>query len=69
MVLNATFNNISVISWRSVLLVEEAGESGENNCPVAIWFMNMLFSLSELLFNKMTAKFNKKYIERIKMFI
>ena len=27
MVLNATFNNISVISWRSVLLVEETGES------------------------------------------
>jgi hypothetical protein len=25
MVLNATFNNISVISWQSVLLVEEAG--------------------------------------------
>ena len=23
---NATFNNISVISWRSVLLVEETGE-------------------------------------------
>jgi len=23
MVLNATFNNISVISWRSVLLMEE----------------------------------------------
>jgi len=23
MVLNATFNNISVVSWRSVLLVEE----------------------------------------------
>jgi hypothetical protein len=27
MVFNATFNNISVISWRSVLLVEESGES------------------------------------------
>jgi hypothetical protein len=27
MVLNATFNNISVISWRSVLLVEETGEN------------------------------------------
>ena len=27
MVFNATFNNISVISWRSVLLVEETGES------------------------------------------
>jgi hypothetical protein len=25
MVFNATFNNISVISWRSVLLVEESG--------------------------------------------
>ena len=26
MVFNATFNNISVISWRSVLLMEETGE-------------------------------------------
>ena len=31
MVLNATFNNISAISWRSVLLVEETGVSGENH--------------------------------------
>jgi hypothetical protein len=27
MVFNATFNNISVISWRSVLLMEETGEN------------------------------------------
>jgi hypothetical protein len=27
MVFNATFNNISVILWRSVLLVEETGEN------------------------------------------
>jgi hypothetical protein len=27
---NATFNNISVISWRSGLVVEEAGVPGEN---------------------------------------
>ena len=27
MMFNATFNNISVISWRSVLLVEETGEN------------------------------------------
>jgi hypothetical protein len=33
MVFNATFNNISVISWQSFLLVEETGVSGENNCP------------------------------------
>jgi len=29
-VLNATFNNISVISWKSGLLVEETRESGEH---------------------------------------
>jgi hypothetical protein len=29
MVFNATFNNISVISWQSVLLVEETGVLGE----------------------------------------
>jgi len=31
MVLNATLNNISVISWQSVLLVEETGVLGENH--------------------------------------
>ena len=35
MVFNATFNNISVISWWSVLSVEEAGVSGENHRPVS----------------------------------
>jgi hypothetical protein len=35
MVFNATFSNISVISWRSALLVEEAGGPGENHRPVA----------------------------------
>jgi hypothetical protein len=35
MVFNATFNNISVISWRSALLVEETGGPGENHRPVA----------------------------------
>jgi hypothetical protein len=29
MVFNATFNNISAISWRSVLLAEETGVPGE----------------------------------------
>jgi hypothetical protein len=31
MVFNTTFNNISVISWRSVSLVEETGVPGENH--------------------------------------
>ena len=35
MVFKATFNNISVISLRSVLLVEETGGSVENHRPVA----------------------------------
>jgi hypothetical protein len=35
MVFNATFSNISVILWRSALLVEETGVPGENNRPVA----------------------------------
>ena len=35
MVFNATFNNISVISWRSVLLVEETGGPRVNHPPVA----------------------------------
>jgi hypothetical protein len=35
MVFNATFNNISVISWRSVLLVDENGIPGEKHRPAA----------------------------------
>ena len=35
MVFNDTFNNISVISWRSVLLVGETGVPGENHRPAA----------------------------------
>jgi hypothetical protein len=34
-VLNATFNNISVILWRLVLLVEETGGPRENHRLVA----------------------------------
>ena len=35
MLFNATFNNISVIPWQSVIVVEETGMSGENHRPVA----------------------------------
>ena len=33
MVFNATLNNMSVISWRSVLLEEETKVPGENHRP------------------------------------
>ena len=36
MVFNATFNYMSDISWRSVLLGEETGIPGENRRPIAI---------------------------------
>jgi hypothetical protein len=35
MVFNITINIISVISWRSVLLVKETRLSGENRRPIA----------------------------------
>ena len=36
MVLNTTFNNISVISWQSVLLVEKTGVPRENHRPAQV---------------------------------
>jgi hypothetical protein len=38
MVFNVTFNNISVISWLSVLFVEETGVPRENHRPVQYIF-------------------------------
>ena len=35
MVFNGTFNQISVISWRSVVLLEETVVPGENHIPVS----------------------------------
>jgi hypothetical protein len=35
MVFNATFNNISVISWQSISLVEETRVHRDNHRPVA----------------------------------
>ena len=46
MVFNATFNNISVISWWSVLLVEELGVPGENHRPFAShWLTDKLYHI------------------------
>ena len=48
MILNFTFTNISVISWRSVLLVEETGVPGEDLQPVRshwqTWSLNVVSS-------------------------
>jgi len=48
MVFNATFNNISVISWRSDLLVEETGVPGENHRPVASYRQTLSHNVGHL---------------------
>ena len=48
MVFNATFNNISIILWRSVLLVEETAVRGENHWPVESLLEIFMFKLQFL---------------------
>jgi len=44
-----TFSNISVISWRPVLVVEEAGVPGENHRPRASnWYTLSLVAASRV---------------------
>ena len=45
MVLHATFNNITVISWRSVLLEEETGVSGEKHRLVASHLQTLIHNV------------------------
>ena len=42
MVFNATFNNISVLLWQSVLLVEETQVPGENHRPATSHLTNFI---------------------------
>jgi len=42
MVFNATLNNISVISWLSVILVDETDVPGENHRPAASHWKNFI---------------------------
>jgi hypothetical protein len=55
MVFNTIFNNISVISWRSVLLVEETGVPGENHQPVACHWQ----TLSQNVISSTPPKFGR----------
>jgi hypothetical protein len=56
-VFNATFNNISVISWRSDLLVEETGRPGENHRPVASHWHILLNTVVSFEYTSAWARF------------
>jgi len=47
-VFNATFSYISTISWRPVLVVEEAGVPGENHRPWAINWQTLSLAAASL---------------------
>jgi hypothetical protein len=54
MVFNATFNNLSAISWRLLLLVVETEVPGENHRPVASHWQtlsNVVLSIPNVIEN------------------
>jgi hypothetical protein len=48
MALHATFNNISIISWWSVLLVEETRVPGENHRPAASHWQTLSHNVASI---------------------
>jgi hypothetical protein len=63
MVLNATFNNISVISWLSVLLVEETGVPGENHWPVASHWQTLSHNVVSSCINHLLSMFSRHLLK------
>jgi hypothetical protein len=61
MVFNATFNNLSVISWRSVLLVEELGVPGKTTDLSQVIGTNAIIAFGR------SATNNKSYFKSIKL--
>ena len=57
MVLNATFNNISVISWRSVLLVDKTGEPEKTTDLSQV--TDKLYHIYKMLYTSPWSKFER----------
>ena len=61
MALNATFNNISLISWQSVLLVEETEVPEENHRQiVSVMLYRAHLATTLVLFNKRKGACEKR---------
>jgi hypothetical protein len=72
MVFNATFNKISVISWRSVLLVEETGVHGENHRPATSHCKSNYHTITtmtapQLTLNQYIYLFYRDQVKRVKL--
>ena len=53
MIFNATFSNISAISWQSALLLKDTGAPGENHRSIAFYWQ----ILSQMLYTSPWAGF------------
>jgi hypothetical protein len=67
-VFNATFNNVSVISWRSVLLVVESGIPRENHWPAASHWQTLSRNVVSSTPHNSRDKIRKQTKIRVKTF-
>ena len=68
MVFNATFNNISAIPWRSVLLVEKTEVAGENHRFIAIHWQTLSHNVVLRTFAQIVAHYYAMTTTTIHMF-
>jgi hypothetical protein len=73
MVFHTTLNNISLILWWSVLLVEETGVPGENHRPVTSHWQTLSHNNAQIMqshfFNNDLGADNQKCLHKLKIHV